>query len=71
VLEAGGVARLPKGLAHAIRNPLDGPSRYLFIAVPAGLDRWFEAIAVAQRDGTLDDARRAELTREFGVEWLE
>lgn len=71
VLGAGGVARLPKGLAHAIRNPLDGPSRYLFIAVPAGLDRWFEAIDVAQRDGTLDDARRAELTREFGVEWLE
>ncbi|OGO52297.1 MAG: hypothetical protein A2V84_14280 [Chloroflexi bacterium RBG_16_70_13] len=37
-LEAGGLARLPRNLAHAIRNPLTTTSRYLFLAVPAGLD---------------------------------
>lgn len=31
VLETGGIAMLPKGIAHAIRNPLETPSRYLFM----------------------------------------
>jgi hypothetical protein len=47
ILEAGGVRRLPKKLPHAIRNPLETPSRYLFLAVPGGLDRWFDAVAGA------------------------
>ena len=55
-LDAGGVACLPKRLPHAIRNPLDKPSRYLFIAVPGGLDLWFDAVTDAKRDGLLDDA---------------
>ncbi len=71
VLETGGLARLPKRIPHRIRNPSSQPSRYLFIAVPAGLDRWFDAVAQATRDGTLDDARSRELAQEFGVEWLE
>jgi quercetin dioxygenase-like cupin family protein len=71
VLEAGGLARLPKGIPHAIRNPLTTSSRYLFIAVPAGLDRWFDEVARARADGTLDDARSEQLAREFGVRWLE
>lgn len=71
VLEAGGMARLPKGLPHAIRNPLTTPSRYLFLAIPGGLDRWFDAVARAKRDGSLDDARFRKLSDEFGIGWLE
>jgi quercetin dioxygenase-like cupin family protein len=71
ILEAGGLARLPKGIPHAIRNPAGTPSRYLFIAVPAGLDRWFDAVAAARRDGVLDDAGFDELSRAFGLEWFE
>jgi quercetin dioxygenase-like cupin family protein len=71
VLEEGGVARLPKGIPHAIRNPLPTSSRYLFIAVPAGLDRWFDAIARAREEGTLDVALTQELADRFGVRWLE
>ena len=71
VLETGGLARLPRGLAHAIRNPLDVPSRYLFIAVPGGLDGFFDALAQAQRDGVLDDAAYGELSHDFGIDWLE
>lgn len=70
-LEAGGVARLPKGLPHAIRNPLKTPSRYLFIAVPGGLDLWFDAVADAKRDGQLDDALFRKLSRDFDIGWLE
>ena len=70
-LEVGGVARLPKGLPHAIRNPLKTPSRYLFIAVPGGLDRWFDAVADANRDGLLDDAMFRKLSLAFDIRWLE
>jgi quercetin dioxygenase-like cupin family protein len=71
VLDAGGIARLPKGRPHAIRNPLETPSRYLFMVVPAGLDRWFDAVAVAKSDGTLNDEVYHRLSHEFGIEWLE
>lgn len=70
-LEVGGVARLPKGLPHALRNPLKTPSRYLFIAVPGGLDRWFDSVADANRDGLLDEEMFEKLAADFGIEWLE
>ena len=70
-LEAGGVGRLPKGLAHALRNPLEIPSLYLFLAVPGGLDRWFDALAAAQAAGTLDDALFRSLSDDYGIAWLE
>jgi quercetin dioxygenase-like cupin family protein len=70
-LDAGGIARLPKTLPHAIRNPLTTPSRYLFIAVPGGLDQWFDAVADAKRDGALDDAVFRKLSRDFGIGWLD
>jgi hypothetical protein len=65
------VARLPKKLPHAIRNPLETRSRYLFMAVPGGLDRWFDAVADAKDDGSLDDALYSTLSRDFGIGWLE
>lgn len=70
-LEQGGVAKLPKGLGHALRNPLASASRYLFLAVPAGLDEWFDAVARARDDGLLDDAMFARLSANFDLEWLE
>jgi quercetin dioxygenase-like cupin family protein len=71
ILEAGGVGRLPKNLPHAIRNPLETASRYLFLAVPGGLDRWFDAVAGAHGDGSLDDALFRKLSEDFGIGWLE
>ena len=71
VLDAGGVARLPKNLPHAIRNQLKTRSRYLFLAVPGGLDEWFGALARARSDGRLDDALYTELSHDFELEWLE
>jgi len=71
VVEAGSVAHLPKNISHAIRNPLETPSRYLFMTIPAGLDQWFDALEAAKRDGTLDDAMYRKLSLEYGIEWLE
>jgi quercetin dioxygenase-like cupin family protein len=71
VVEAGSFAHLPKNIPHAIRNPLQTPSRYLFMTIPAGLDQWFDALDGARNDGTLDDARYRKLSLEYGIEWLE
>jgi quercetin dioxygenase-like cupin family protein len=71
VVEAGSVAHLPKNVLHAIRNPLQTPSRYLFMTIPAGLDRWFDALETAQRNGALDDAMYRKLSLDYGIEWLE
>jgi quercetin dioxygenase-like cupin family protein len=71
ILEAGGLGRLPKNLPHAIRNPLETPSRYLFLAVPGGLDRWFDAVAAANLDGSLTDPLFRKLSEDHGIGWLE
>ena len=71
VLEAGGGAHLPKNVPHAIRNPLTSRSRYLFMTIPAGLDQWFDALANAMTDGSLNDAKYRELSLQYGIEWLE
>ncbi len=71
VLEAGGVAHLPRNIPHAIRNPLKTISRYLFMAIPAGLDEWFDALDAARQSGMLDDALYRKLSMDYGIEWLE
>jgi quercetin dioxygenase-like cupin family protein len=71
VVEAGSVAHLPKNIPHAIRNPLKTSSRYMFIAIPAGLDQWFDALEAARQAGTLDDALYRKLSLDYGIEWLE
>ena len=71
IVEVGSVAHLPKNVPHALRNPLKTPSRYLFMTIPAGLDRWFDALAAARQAGTLDDALYHQLSRDYGIEWLE
>jgi len=69
---AGGVAYLPKGIPHAIQNPLTTPSKYLFAAIPGGfLEHWFEAVEVATKAGGLDDAAYRDLSLKYGIEWLE
>ena len=65
------MSRLPKTVPHALRNPLETPSRYLLLAVPGGLDRWFDAVAEAKAVGSLDEALFRTLSEEFGIGWLE
>jgi hypothetical protein len=71
VVEAGSLAHLPKNIPHAIRNPLEAPSRYLFMAIPAGLDKWFDALEAAERNDALDDEMYRKLSLDYGIEWLE
>jgi quercetin dioxygenase-like cupin family protein len=68
---AGGVAHLPKRIPHALYNPLQAPSRYLAIAIPGGMENFFDELSVAQEAGTLDDAMHRKISQKYGIEWLE
>ena len=71
VLDAGpgGVALLPRGQAHAFQNIGEGTGRLLTVIVPAGFERFFEAIA-ERGLGENDDNRIAAIAAEFGLDLL-
>lgn len=68
---AGGVAHLPKGMPHALYNPLKVPLRILALAIPGGMERFFDELESAMQDGSLDDVQHREISRKYGIEWLE
>jgi quercetin dioxygenase-like cupin family protein len=47
----GGVAHLPKGIPHALYNPLKTPLRALGLAVPGGLEKFFNELEAALQGG--------------------
>jgi len=68
---AGGVAHLPKRIPHGLYNPLKTRSRYLAIAVPGGMENFFDELSAAQEAGTLDDSSHRRISLKYGIEWLE
>jgi len=67
----GGVAHLPKHIPHALYNPLKTRSKYLGIAVPGGMENFFDELVEAQEAGVLDDATNRRISQKYGIEWLE
>ena len=68
---AGGVAHLPKQIPHALYNPLKTRSRYLGIAVPGGMENFFDELSAEAEAGTLDDAIHKRISQKYGIEWLD
>lgn len=68
---AGGVAHLPKRIPHALHNPLKTRSRYLAIAVPGGMENFFDELSAAREADSLDDAEHRRISLKYGIEWLE
>ena len=73
VLEAsqGGVAHLPKGIPHALYNPLKTTLRIIALAIPGGMEQFFDELESALQDGSMDAAKHREISRKYGIEWLE
>jgi mannose-6-phosphate isomerase-like protein (cupin superfamily) len=73
ILEAGegGSAHLPKGIPHALYNPMKTPLRILALAIPGGMERFFDELESALQDGSMDDAKHRAISRKYGIEWLE
>lgn len=67
----GGVAHLPKHIPHALYNPLKTSSRYLGMAIPGGMENFFDELDRALEAGTLDDATHRKISLKYGIEWLE
>jgi quercetin dioxygenase-like cupin family protein len=67
----GSVAHLPKQIPHALYNPLKIRSRYLGIAVPGGMENFFDELSAAAEAGALDDASHKRISQKYGIEWLE
>ena len=67
----GGVAHLPKLIPHALYNPLKTMSRYLVLAIPGGMEHFFDELEAAQDAGLLDDATHRKISQKYGIEWLE
>jgi mannose-6-phosphate isomerase-like protein (cupin superfamily) len=68
-LGPGGVALLPRDQAHTFQNVGSGTGRLLTVITPAGLERFFQA--VAERNLGEDDIDEVmAIAAEFGVEIL-
>src|SRR5215217_1001304 len=60
-LGAGSFVAVPPGVVHDFRNPGAVPARWLGIASPGGLDRYFEEVMALAADGRLTEESLREL----------
>jgi quercetin dioxygenase-like cupin family protein len=67
----GGMAHLPRHIPHALYNPMNTSSKYLGMAIPGGMENFFDELATAQEAGILDDAIHKKISQKYGIEWLE
>lgn len=68
---AGGVVHLPKWIPHSLYNPLKVPLRILALAIPGGIEQFFDELESALQADTMDDAKHREISQKYGIEWLE
>jgi len=67
----GGLVHLPKHIPHALYNPLKTKSKYLGMAIPGGMENFFDELVMAQEAGQLDDETHGNISIKYGIEWLE
>ena len=68
---AGGIIHLPKKIPHALQNPLKTPLRIIVHAIPGGLEYYFDEVDAALQDGTFSAELHNEISKKYGLEWLE
>lgn len=68
---AGGLAHLPKNIPHALYNPGETRLKLLAMAIPGGMEYFFDELGAAEENGNLDDAPHKTISRKYGIEWLE
>ncbi len=68
---AGGIVHLPKKIPHALQNPLKTPLRIMVHAIPGGLEHYFDEVDAAAQNGLLNAELHTEISKKYGLEWLE
>jgi quercetin dioxygenase-like cupin family protein len=67
----GGIVHLPKNIPHALQNRLKTPLRIMVHAIPGGLERYFDEVDAALQNGTFSAEVHKEISKKYGLEWLE
>jgi quercetin dioxygenase-like cupin family protein len=67
----GGIIHLPKHIPHALQNPLKTPLRIMVHAIPGGLENYFTEVDDALQNGTFNDELHTQISKKYGLEWLE
>ena len=67
----GGTIHLPKNIPHALQNPLKTPLRIMVHAIPGGLEHYFDEVDAALQNGTFNTEVHMEISKKYGLEWLE
>jgi mannose-6-phosphate isomerase-like protein (cupin superfamily) len=67
VLEHGDYLFLPRDVVHAFRNPYDEESRVISVVSPAGLERYYQALA-EMPPGPKDIGIMKGIMADFGLE---
>jgi len=65
----GSVVVLPKGIAHAFRNPGDSLTTLVITAVPGGLEGFFEESSQIAPDDSDAAAKRADIARRYQIDF--
>ncbi|MEU9877473.1 cupin domain-containing protein [Streptomyces phaeochromogenes] len=67
VLEHGDYLFLPRDVVHAFRNPYEQESRVISVVSPAGLERYYQALA-DMPPGHKDISLMKKIMADFGIE---
>jgi quercetin dioxygenase-like cupin family protein len=67
----GGIVHLPKKIPHALQNPLNTPLRIRVHTIPGGLEGYFNEVDTALGDGSFTEEVHAQISKKYGLEWLE
>ena len=67
----GGIVHLPKEIPHALQNPLKTPLRIRVHAIPGGLENYFDEVEAALQDGSFNTEVHTQISKKYGLEWLE
>lgn len=67
----GGIVHLPKKIPHALQNPLKTPLRIIVHAIPGGLEHYFDEVDAALEQGSFNAEIHAQISKKYGLEWLE
>ena len=67
----GGVMHLPKNIPHALHNPLKTTLNIVAIAIPGGMEDYFDEMEAVLENGSMDDETHRSISLKYGIEWLE
>ena len=71
LVAAGGVVHLPRKIPHALYNPLKTDLKIMVHAIPGGLENYFDEIESTLQSGPLARETFLNISRKYGLEWLE